>query len=93
MRLRILVCLLFFTVFTEASANDLYAEINRARAGDGSCAVTDKLPPLLPRATLARAAADLARGGNLQNSLEHAGYRPTHSSALTISGEAIVAAA
>lgn len=86
MRLRILACLIFIAVCAEASANDLYAEINRMRAGEGNCAVTDGLP-LLPSAALERAARELARGENLQNSLNHAGYRSIRSRALTISGD------
>jgi uncharacterized protein YkwD len=84
MRLTVLVLLIFCA---EASANDLYAEINRLRAGQGSCAVADESPPLLPRAALERAARELARGGNLQDSLSRSGYRATRSSALTISGD------
>lgn len=87
MRLRILVCLFLFAVCAESSANDLYADISRMRAGEGNCAVVDRLPPLLPRVALERAAADLARGDNLQNSLERAGYRSVRSSALTLSGD------
>ena len=87
MHLRILACVLFLAVCAEASANDLYADINRTRAGDGNCAVANGLPPLLPRAALERAAREMARGGNLQNSLDRAGYRSTRSSALTVSGD------
>jgi len=89
MRLRILACLFFFAVCAEASANDLYAEINRTRAGDGNCAVAGRLPPLLPRAALERAAREMARGDNLQNSLKRAGYRSTRSSALTVTGDGV----
>jgi len=89
MRLRIPACLFVFAVCAEASAYNLYAEINRTRAGEGDCAVADRLPPLLPRAALERAAHALARGDNLQNSLKRAGYRSTRSSALTVSGDGI----
>ena len=89
MRLRILACWFFFAVGAEASANDLYAEINRARAGEGHCAVAGKLPALLPRAALEQAAREMARGDNLQNSLQRAGYRSTRSRALTVSGDGV----
>jgi uncharacterized protein YkwD len=86
MRLRILACLLAFAVCAEAWANDLYADINRTRAGEGDCAVSDRLPALIPRAALEQAARELARGGDLQNSLNRAGYRSTRSRALTVTG-------
>jgi len=89
MRLRNLACWIFFAVMTPASANDLYAEINRVRAGDGSCPIANALPPLLPRTALERAAKDLARGNSLSNSLDRAGYRSTRSSALTANGDGV----
>jgi len=89
MRPCILACLLFFAVCAEASANDLYADINRTRAGNGNCAVGDGAPPLRPRAALERAAREFARGDNLQNSLNRAGYRSTRSTALTVSGNGV----
>ena len=89
MRLRILACLPFFAACAEVSANDLYADINRTRAGEGNCAVAGRLPTLLPRAALERAAREMARGDNLQNSLNRAGYRSTRSSALTVTGDGV----
>ncbi len=86
MPLRMLACLLAVAVCAEASANDLYADISRTRAGAGACAVANGLPPLLPREALERAAREMARGGNLENSLSRAGYRSTRSHALTVSG-------
>ena len=87
MRLRILFCLLLLAVCLDAAAGDLYVEINRLRAGAGQCAVMERLPPLEPQAALERAAGDLARGDNLQQSLQAAGYRAAHSSALSIRGD------
>lgn len=89
MHLRILAGVLFFAVCAEASANGLYADIDRTRAGEGDCAVAGRLPPLLPRAALERAAREMARGDNLQNSLNRAGYRSTRSSALTVTGDGV----
>jgi uncharacterized protein YkwD len=74
-------------VCARASANDLYADINRTRAGAGNCAVPDRVPSLRPRAALERAATEMARGDNLQNSLKRAGYKSTRSSALTVTGD------
>ncbi len=87
MRFRILSCLLLFAVCFDAAASDLYAAINRLRAGEGNCAVPGKLPPLKPQAALERVARDLARGDQLQQSLTAAGYRAMRSSALSISGD------
>ena len=87
MRLRILSCLLLIAVCFDAAASDLYAGINRLRAGGGNCAIAGKLPPLKPQAALERVARDLARGGQLQQSLKAAGYRAMRSSALSISGD------
>ena len=87
MRLRILSCLLLLAVCFDAAASDFYAAINRLRAGEGNCAVAGKLAPLKPQAALERVARDLARGGQLQQSLKAAGYRAMQSSAISISGD------
>jgi len=87
MRLRILSCLLLLAVCFDAAASDLYAVINRLRAGEGNCAVAEKLPPLKPQAALERVARELARGGQLQQSLKATGYRAMRSRALSISGD------
>ena len=89
MRLGILSCLLLLAVCFDAAANDLYTAINRLRAGEGNCAVAEKLPPLKPRAALERVARDLARGDKLQQSLKAAGYRATRSNALWFRGDGI----
>lgn len=87
MRLRIPSCLLLLAVCFDAAASDLYAAINRLRAGEGNCAVAQKLPPLKQQAALDRVARDLAQGDQLQQSMKAAGYRATRSSALSIRGD------
>ncbi len=89
MRLRILSCLLLLAVCFDAAASDLYTAINRLRAGEGNCAVAEKLPPLKPQAALERVARDLARGDKLEQSLKAAGYRATRSNALWFSGDGV----
>jgi uncharacterized protein YkwD len=89
MRRRILSCLLLLAVSFDAAAGDLYTALNRLRAGVGNCAVAEKLPPLQPQAALERVARDLARGDNLQRSLNAAGYRATRSTALSIKGDGV----
>ena len=93
MRLRILSCLLLLGLCFDAAASDLYATINRLRAGDGNCAVAKKLPPLKPRDALERVARDLSQGDKLQQSLHSAGYRATRSGALSIMGAGVGARA
>jgi uncharacterized protein YkwD len=51
------------------------------------------MPQLRPHAALERAAAELARGGQLQESLQAAGYRATRSSVFSIRGDAVGAQA
>jgi uncharacterized protein YkwD len=92
-RLRILCCLLLLAVCFDAAASDLYSAINRLRAGQGNCAVADKLPPLKPQAALERVARDLSRGEKLQQSLKEIGYRATRSRTLSIRGEGVGAQA
>ena len=93
MRLRIFSCLLLLAVSFDAAASNLYTTINRLRAGDSNCAVAENLPPLQPQSALERVARDLARGDRLQQSLQAAGYRATHSSALSIRGDGVGARA
>jgi uncharacterized protein YkwD len=93
MRLRIFSCLLLLAVAFNAAARNLYTEINRQRAGDGNCAVARNLPPLRPQSALERVARDLARGDQLEQSLQAAGYRAAHSSTLSSSGDGIGAQA
>ena len=93
MHLRIHACLLWLAVCFDAAASDLYAEINRLRAGEGHCAIAENLPPLKPQAALEYVARALARGDRLQQSLTAAGYRATRSSAFSISGDGVGARA
>jgi uncharacterized protein YkwD len=93
MRLRILACLLMLALCFDAAAGDLYTAINRLRAGEGNCAVAEKLPPLKPQAALDRVARNLSRGDKLQQSLNEAGYRATRSTALSIRGDGVGAEA
>jgi uncharacterized protein YkwD len=93
MRLRILSCLLLLAVSFDAAAGDLYTAINRLRAGDGNCAVAQNLPPLQPQSALERVARNLARGEQLQQSLQAAGYPAMHSSTLNIRGDGVGARA
>ena len=80
-------CLLLLAVCFDAAASDLYAEINRLRAGGGNCAVAEKLPSLTRQTALELVAKDLSRGENLQQSLKDIGYRATRSRSLSIKGE------
>jgi len=93
MRLRILSCLLLLAVCFDAAASDLYAAINRLRAGEGNCVVAEGLPPLKPQAALEDVASDLARGDDLQKSLNAAGYRATRANAFSITGAGVGAKA
>src|SRR6185369_17338606 len=94
MRPRILPCLLLLAASLDAAAaSELYATINRLRAGEPQCALAQPLPALKPQAALERAARDLARGGDLAQSLKQSGYRATRSHALNISGEGLAARA
>src|SRR5471032_627261 len=93
MRLRILAFLLLLAVCFDAAARDLYAAINRLRAGEGNCAVAEELPPLKPQAALERVARALSQGDKLQQSLKKVGYRATRSSALSITGDGVGAQA
>ena len=93
MRLRNLSCLLLLAACVDAVASDLYAVLNRLRAGEGNCAVKGKLSPLKPQAALERVARDLAQGAKLQQSLQEVGYRAARSSVLSVKGEGVGAKA
>jgi uncharacterized protein YkwD len=93
MRLRLLSCLLLLALPLAAVARDLYATVDRLRAGQGPCPDAKHLPGLKPQAALERAARELARGDKLEQSLKEAGYRATRSHALSIKGEGIGARA
>jgi uncharacterized protein YkwD len=83
--MRVALGVFFCAVAFGADASDLYAAVNRLRAGDGACAAK-KLPPLQPKAKLERVARELARGGRLEESLKAAGYRAMRSHALSVRG-------
>ena len=89
MRLPAPGCLLLLVACANASAIDIYADLNRARSGAGPCSMAKRLPPLVQRQALERAAGELARGEKLPESLVRAGYRSTRSSALYLSGAGI----
>jgi len=93
MRLRILSCVLLLGVCLDAAAGDLYAAINRLRAGEGQCVGADRLPALKPQAALERVARDLSQGNKLQPSLKASGYRATRSRVLSIRGDGVGARA
>ena len=93
MPLRLLPCLLLLAVAPDAAAGDLYAAINRLRAGGGDCTAAANLPPLKPQAALERVARDLSQGGDLKQSEKENGYRAARSRALSIKGEGVGAQA
>ena len=83
------------------TTNELYATVNRLRAGEGgqggqgNCggAPAQAQPPLVRQPALERAARDLAHGGELKGSLRDSGYRATRSHAIRLRGEEIAAQA
>lgn len=87
------ICLLLLAVCFDAAAADLYATVNRLRAGEGACAVAENLPSLQPQAALERVAQDLARGDNLEHSLQASGYRALRSIFFSIRGDGVGARA
>ncbi|MBE0614595.1 MAG: CAP domain-containing protein [Burkholderiales bacterium] len=90
---RVLSFLLFLGLSLDAAAGDLYADINRLRAGAGDCVAAYQLPPLRPQAALERVARSLARGDEMQHALTTVGYRATRSSALWLMGDGVRAQA
>lgn len=89
MRLHLFFSLLLLAVSCHGAAGDPYRTINQLRGGGGDCAGAEPLPPLRAQEALERAARDLARGNQLEQSLTAAGYRATRASALTFSGNGI----
>jgi len=87
MRLRVVSGLFLLAFCFDAAAADIYAAIDRLRAGQGSCRVAQRLHPLAPQPALERVARDLSAGGNLQLSLKSVGYRAARYSVLTIRGD------
>jgi uncharacterized protein YkwD len=68
------------------AAADPYEALNRLRAGDGACMVAQRPAPLTRQPALEHAAAGLARGQSLRDSLKAAGYRATASRFISIIG-------
>ena len=89
MRLRILSVLLLLAFSPVGAASDLYAVVNRLRAGDDHCAIAVALAPLKRQGALERVARDLSQGRELKQSLNAVGYRATRFHALSIRGEGI----
>ena len=85
MRLRLFSGLLLLSTCLDAAAGDLYADIDRLRAGDSRCAAVRGVNPLRPQAALERAAREIAQGIPLQQSLGEVGYNAAVSSAFSIS--------
>jgi uncharacterized protein YkwD len=83
---RLLSGFLLLAVCFNAAADDLYASINRLRAGDSICATARGLAPLRPQPALERTARDLAQGLSLQQSLRQVGYTAARFSAFSIAG-------
>ncbi len=88
MRALPLAALVIVAACTQAAASDLYHSINRLRAGDTTCARNVTLQPFAVQPQLERAAAALARGAALAQSVKDAGYRATRSAYINISGSA-----
>ena len=87
--MRRLLCLLLLALPLEAAAGDLYAAVNRQRAGAGLCKAVDDMPPLKPQAALERIARDLSQGVDLKQSEKQNGYRTTRSRALSFNGDGV----
>ena len=80
------IAAILFVLSCDALAADPYDAVNRLRAGDGACMVAQKPAPLMRQAALERAAAGLARGQSLRDSLKESGYRATASRFISITG-------
>ena len=92
LRALLLGCLLLPGLPLQA-ADDLYATINRLRAGGGQCAGMQHMPAMQPQSVLERAARDVAEGRDLKQSLERQGYRASRTRILGIKGEGVGAQA
>jgi uncharacterized protein YkwD len=88
---RALVAVALLALHAGAHAQGLYDTVNRLRQGE--CAGPDRPAPLVPQAALEQAAAALAQGGNLQQSLKDAAYRYTRSSVVSLRGDGVDAQA
>ena len=83
---RLVAALLAALACDAFAAADPYEAVNRLRAGEGACMVAQKPSPLTRQAALERAAAGLAQGQSLRDSLKAAGYRATASRFISITG-------
>ena len=81
-----LIAVVFAVLACDAFGADPYDAINRLRAGEGACMVAQKPAPLTRQPALERAAAGLARGQSLRDSLKESGYRATASRFISITG-------
>ena len=87
--MRFLPCLLLLALSLDAAAGDLYAAVNRQRAGAGYCKAVENMPPLKPQAALERIARDLSQGVALKQSEKQNGYRTMRTRSLSFKGEGI----
>jgi uncharacterized protein YkwD len=87
MSVRVPAFLLLLALSLNATAADLYSQIDRVRAGGGECAAAANLTPLQPRPALERVARDLSYGDRLEQSLREVGYSAARSSAISIKGD------
>ena len=86
---RLIAIILAVSTCQAFAAADIYAAVNRLRAGDGACATTQKRIALTRQPALERAALGLARGHTLQDSLKRSGYRATRSLFISITGDVV----
>ena len=82
----LLAALILLALCNQVAAEDFYQIINRLRAGDAACAHAANLQPLAANPQLERAAAAVAKGGVLAESVKDSGYRATRSAAIRLSG-------
>jgi uncharacterized protein YkwD len=83
---RLIAVILAALAYDAVATAEPYEAINRLRAGDGACMVGQKPAPLVRQPALERAAARLARGQSLKDSLRDSGYRATASRFISIIG-------
>lgn len=83
---RLIAAIFAALAYDAVAAADPYEAVNRLRAGAGACMVAQKPAPLTRQPALERAAAGLAGGQSLRDSLKAAGYRATASRFISITG-------
>jgi uncharacterized protein YkwD len=86
MRIRLTGAVLALVACNALAAGELYDAINALRSGDRGCARTAGLRALGVKPQLERAAALLAQGKPLDESVKEAGYRAARSAYIHISG-------